>query len=270
MSVLKSIKKFFSKEKAVEHSYFEISQDTLHHIGGRPYQEDSWGILPLNDGCLAVVADGMGGLSAGDRVSKKIVDTMMLLGKQLKSDQKNGILGEMLERVNNDVNEMLGPEGIYKSGSTFLAALIRENCFHWISVGDSRIYFYREGCLTKLNQEHNLGQELFMKAARGEITFEQAQRDPERNRLTSFIGMGRLRYIDQSMEWIELEPGDCIILSTDGVFNTISDEDIAEVIRKYDDAQLITDELERRILEKKNPRQDNFTAIVMKISKSKN
>ena len=82
--------------------------------------------------------------------------------------------------------------------------------------------------------------------------------------------MGRLRYIDQSMERIGLEPGDCIILSTDGVFNTISDEDIAEVIRKYDDAQLITDELERRILEKKNPRQDNFTAIVMKISKVKN
>lgn len=256
---------FLKKKKCQQEPYFTVSHQTVHHIGARPYQEDSWGFLELKDGCLAVVADGMGGLSGGDKVSRKIVDTMLECGKNLRNGQMDGVLEKIVNEVNQEVNHMLGADGIYKSGSTLLAVLIRKNCFHWISVGDSRIYLYREGILTKLNQEHNLGQELFMKAARGEISYEAALNDPDKNKLTSFIGMGNLRYIDQSMESIELKQGDRIVLSTDGVFNTLSDGSIAGVLKENADANLIAADLERRVLEKNHPRQDNFTAVVLQV-----
>lgn len=254
---------FFNKEKSQSETELTISYKAVHHIGARPYQEDSRGFMELKDGCFTVVADGMGGLYSGDKVSRKIVDTMLACGRNLKNGQMDGILEKFVNKTNQEVNHMLGSEKIYKSGSTLLAVLIRKNCFHWISVGDSRIYLYRDGELTKLNQEHNLGQELFMKAARGEITYGAAKNNPDRNKLTSFIGMGDLRYIDQSMESIEVKQGDCIVLATDGVFQTLSDNILVDLIRKNPDVEQLTKEIERLVLEKKNPRQDNFTAVVL-------
>lgn len=259
---------FTKKEKHqqdVQDTYPAVSYASVHHIGNRPYQEDSWGVLKLKEGCLAVAADGMGGLSGGDKVSRKIVDTMLEYGANLNTGQIDGILAKFVKKTNQEVNRMLGPDGIYKSGSTLLAVLIQKNCFQWISVGDSRIYLYRDDELIKLNQEHNLAQELIIKAVRGEMSFEEAKNHPDRNKLTSFIGMGDLRYIDQSMESIELKQGDRIVLATDGVFNTLSDEMIVSAIRENADVNMIAKELESLVLEKKYPRQDNFTAIVLMI-----
>lgn len=235
----------------------------LHNIGARPYQEDSFGVTTLDDGILAVVADGMGGLSGGDKVSQKIVYTMLGYGDSLKPGQMDGVLPGMVKGVNETVNRMLGPSGLYKSGSTLLAVLVRGGGFHWITVGDSHIYFHHRGKLVQLNQEHNRGQELLHKATRGEISFENVRRDPKKSGLTSFIGMGQLKYVDRSISRIPLEPGDRIILSTDGVFNALSDQTIEAVLNHNPDVQTAASELERLVLSRAIPTQDNFTAIIL-------
>lgn len=235
----------------------------LHNIGARPYQEDSFGVTTLDDGILAVVADGMGGLSGGDKVSQKIVYTMLGYGDSLKPGQMDGVLLGMVKGVNETVNRMLGPSGLYKSGSTLLAVLVRGGGFHWITVGDSHIYFHHRGKLVQLNQEHNRGQELLHKAIRDEISFENVRRDPKKSGLTSFIGMGQLKYVDRSISRIPLEPGDRIILSTDGVFNALPDQAIEAVLNQIPDVQTAASELERLVLSRAIPTQDNFTAIIL-------
>ena len=240
-----------------------IAVGMVHGIGARPYQEDSLGMIELEDGALAVVADGMGGLSGGDKVSQKIVGTLLSYGQTLRPDQMDGVLERMVMGVNQEVNRMLGPDGIYKSGSTLLAVLVRRNRFHWVTVGDSRIYFYRQGKLVQLNQEHNLGQELLMRAARGEISYEEARNAPKKNRVTSFIGMGNLKYVDKSQQSIPLVPGDRILLLTDGVFNALPDQTILAVLNHHHSVEAAAAELERMIMRKGNPRQDNYTAIVL-------
>lgn len=235
----------------------------IHNIGERPYQEDSLGTGLLDDGILAVVADGMGGLSGGDRVSQKIVCTMLEYGKQLPPGRMDGALEAMLGGVNQEVNRMLGPEGLYKSGSTALAVLVRNDRFHWLTVGDSRIYFYHSGKLTQLNQEHNVGQDVLLKALRGELTFPEAKATPKKGRVTSFIGMGQLRYVEKSCRSIPLTPGDRIVLMTDGVFNMLPDETIRSVLESYPDVQGAAEKLEALIMQVGHPRQDNFTAILL-------
>jgi len=242
-----------------------IQVAALHNIGKRPYQEDSLGVGVLSDGVLAVVADGMGGLSGGDRVSQKIVHTMLEYAQKLQPVHMDGALEAMVNGVNQEVNQMLGPEGIYKSGSTLLSVLVRRNRFHWITVGDSRIYYYHNGKLTQLNQEHNVGQEMLMRAARGEITYEEARNTPKKGRVTSFIGMGKLKYVDRSHQSIELEAGDRILLMTDGVFNALSDQTILSVLNGCPDIQAAAKKLEALVLQFGNPRQDNFTAIILGI-----
>lgn len=241
----------------------EVQIGQLHNIGARPYQEDSSGVTRLDDGVLAVVADGMGGLSGGDKVSQKIVYTMLGYADKLRPGMIDGALERMVHGTNEAVNAMLGPEGLYKSGSTLLAVLVRNGRFHWITVGDSHIYYLHEGRLIQLNEEHNRGTELLHKAALGEITYEEARSDPKRNGLTSFIGMGQLRYIDKSVDAIPISSGDRIMLTTDGVFNALPDQTIEAVLNQIPDVQAAADELERLVIQRANPRQDNFTAVIL-------
>ena len=205
----------------------------------------------------------MGGLSNGDRVSQKIVQCMTGYARQLQPNQMDGVLTSLVDAANTQVNQMLGPSGIYKSGSTLLAVLVRGGRFHWITVGDSRIYLFRKGQMTKLNREHNLGNELLEKVARGEMSFEKAQQTPKKGSVTSFIGMGRLKYIDKSNQSIPIEAGDRILLMTDGVFNTLSEQVMASVLVQTADVQAAASEFERLIKQKAAPKQDNYSALIL-------
>lgn len=241
----------------------QIHIGQLHGIGAREYQEDSFGVSMLPDGVLAVVADGMGGLAGGDKISQKIVCTMLEMGDRLPKGQLDGALEHMVYSANDTVNDMLGMEGLYRSGSTALGVLVRQRQFHWISVGDSHIYLFRDGQLTQLNVEHNREQELMQMVQRGELSYEEVQNFPGRKGLTSFIGMGRLRYVDRSTERTLLQPGDRILLMTDGVFDTLSDTVLTSVLTEYPEVTEAAGEMERLIQEAANPRQDNFTAVIL-------
>lgn len=236
-----------------------------HNIGRRPVQQDSFGNTSVfqGQGVLAVVADGMGGLSGGEQVSQRIVMGMLTLASQLRSEQMEGVLLQMLRSVNQDINQMLGPDGLYKSGSTLLAVLARKDCFQWISVGDSRIYLYRDGSLLQLNQEHNLLQEWMPEILDGNMTYGEALQNPEGRKLTSFIGMGRIKYVDCSRSSIPIIPGDRILLMSDGVFNTLSEPQMCGILRQYPDVQQAANAFEQQILAAQIPTQDNFTVAIL-------
>ncbi len=235
----------------------------FHNIGRRSGQQDSLGVAGLSDGVLAVVADGMGGLASGDEVSQCVVASMLKEAVELAPGQMDGALGGMVQRVNEAVNALLGPERIYRSGSTMVAVLVRDGFFHWASVGDSRIYLYRGGRIFQLNQEHTYEVELNRMVMRGEITREEADNDPQKRGLTSFFGMGRLRYVDESAGPIRLEAGDRLLLMTDGVFNKLTDDTIAEIIKEDTEVEHIAIALEERVAALQDPLQDNFTALIL-------
>lgn len=240
-----------------------IAVGSLQNIGGRPYQEDSSGVANLSDGVLAVVADGMGGLSNGDKVSQKIIFTMMGFANTLRPGQMDGVLSQMVKGTVDVVNRMLGKDGLYKSGSTLMAVLVRGNQFHWIAVGDSHIYLLRDGQLIQLNQEHNRGQDLLRHAIAGDLTFDEVRADPKKSGLTSFIGMGEIKYVEKSLDSISIHSGDRIVLMTDGVFNALSDGEIAAILTQNPDVKTAARVMEQGVLSKAAPHQDNFTAVIL-------
>lgn len=236
----------------------------IHHIGKRETQQDSLGVTEMPDGIFAVVADGMGGLLDGDKVSQTVVMTML---QEISEQGRTGQEARLFEAVslaNDVVNQMLGMSAQYISGSTVVAAFAREGRFEWVSVGDSRVCLYRGGRLIQLNREHNYESELLWQAVNGETSFEEAQENPQRKSLTSFIGMGKLKYIDGSIKPIEATEGDLLLLMSDGVFNTLSEDEICEVLREYSEPQQAAQEIEERILAYDRPKQDNFTAVILK------
>ncbi|HWR23757.1 MAG TPA: PP2C family serine/threonine-protein phosphatase [Feifaniaceae bacterium] len=240
-----------------------------HHIGARDSQQDAFGISDIGNhalcrkkGVFAVVADGMGGLSNGALVSTTAAKSLLgSFNSRPFHDDPAAELLYMLGRANDEVNAVLGHAGPGKSGSTVVAALIKDRRLYWFSVGDSRIALVRGGAIFQLNREHTYGSDLDERAAMGELSFEAAKNDPQRGAVTSYLGMGRLEKIDRNLRPLQLLKGDRLLLMTDGVFNTLTDEEIlsAMAFAPHESAE----RLQKLVLHKNKPKQDNFTAIVL-------
>lgn len=211
-------------------------------------------------GLLAVVADGMGGLSDGDKVSQAAVGAMLDGFCAAPGDGQLALL-ELLQKANLAVNRLLGAENLSKSGSTLAAALIRGGRFHWLSVGDSRIVLLRGGALIQLNREHIYKNELLLSAVNGQESFASALSRPKAAGLTSYLGMGRLKHVDIPAAPVEVLPGDVFVLMSDGVYNALDERELISALSRP--AHSAADEIKRAVTAKGYRTQDNFTAVII-------
>lgn len=244
---------------------------SVHDVGKRNAQQDSFGTSDVKcigeiqeRGFLAVVADGMGGLSDGDVISRMTVVNML---EQFECCTDCEVLPSTLLKLVYDTNEKvigkIGEDNLGTSGSTLVAVALKGKELSWISVGDSHIYVYRDGHLRKVNKDHNYGSQLDEKVARGEISEEEALEAGQRNALTSYMGMGELAAVDQNEKPIALESGDRVLLMSDGVYGTISDVAICEFMKKpLNNAAILLDS-SIRMADKSN--QDNYTCVIIEI-----
>lgn len=238
----------------------------LHEQGARPGQQDCFGVsdesLMEGRGLLAVVADGMGGLSDGEKVSGAVVDAVLdhfaLYQGQCTIEQQLLMLAKQaVERVNG----LLGESGLRKSGSTMVMGLVRDGAFSFLSVGDSRVCLYRDGILMQLNREHVYRNKLALDAVNGELPLQEVYADARRDGLISFLGMGALECMDMPSAPVRLLPGDKLLLMSDGVYNALPEQELAQCMEAppEDAAQ----QLHRAIEEKAFSNQDNYTAVII-------
>lgn len=244
----------------------QIRIGKLHGQGARSYQQDSFGVsdpeLLEGSGLLAVVADGMGGLSDGDKISTAVVETVL---DGFTYSQGQGTPEQVLLILTQwsvrEVNRLLGPDRYRSSGSTMAMGMIRNGCFSWVSVGDSRICLYRGGQLIQLNREHDLKQKLALQAINGEISLQEVYTNKQRDGLVSFMGMGALDQVDLPSTPLTLLPGDQLVIMTDGVYNALEEPEICAALDKGAEAAAV--QLEQAIQNKAYPDQDNYTAVIL-------
>lgn len=239
-----------------------VTVDKLHQQGARSGQQDCFFVSPAEEaaGLLAVVADGMGGLTDGDKVSQAAVSAMAQGFYHVKGTPQQVLL-QLAARANAAVNQLLGEDGAYRSGSTLTAGLIRDGAFHYLSIGDSRIALCRAGVLYQLNREHIYRNELYVDCVNGSETLEGAAGHPKAAGLTSFLGMGELKYIDLPAEPIAVLPGDQFILMSDGVYNALSPQELKAALSKGPGQA--AQALDSAIRAKGYQNQDNYTAVIL-------
>ena len=211
--------------------YFAISD-----VGNvRKVNEDSYSVSSLADNALlAIVCDGMGGLSCGEVASSLAVETFRETVERLcRGRIKNGILtlsdrdadlilANAATRANRAVMDYhrAHPE-IASMGSTLVAALIvdlgGEASVSWVSLGDSRIYTVDHRDILQVSRDHSYVQYL---VDTGEITYEEAKRHPKSNVITRAIGIGD-----------DIEPDvDTFPLSGDGFSGSLDEDDCMKKI----------------------------------------
>ncbi|MGQ0583330.1 MAG: PP2C family protein-serine/threonine phosphatase [Reyranella sp.] len=218
------------------------------HQGKRPYQEDSWKLVPLADGSLlAIVADGMGGHAGGAVASKLAVDAFV------HAIEQGGGLADGL----NDANEAVrvGAEGkpdLNGMGATVVAAVVRGDEVRWISVGDSPFYLVTNGTLEQLNADHSMAPQIDALVARGMLTAEEAEHHPGRHTLREAVMGDPLTLIDKGSR--RLGPADRLLLCSDGV-QTLANEQIASLAARPASGMI------EAVLAAAKEHQDNVTVI---------
>ena len=255
-----------ASDPAVHQAPVNLVVEKLHDQGARDSQQDSFYVSAesAEDNLLVIVADGMGGLLDGDKVSQTAVMAAAQAFQIVDDSDPKRLLVQLLERANQAVNQVLGYQGLYQSGCTFAVGLARAGAFTYASVGDSRICLVREGELVQLNREHVYQDELYVEFMNGTRPLADADTHPKRAGLTSFMGMGELKYVDLPAEPVSMRAGDRFLLMSDGVYNALpAPELLALVEGTQGEGATAADRLHAAIQTKGYSNQDNFTAVIL-------
>ncbi|MEM1371500.1 MAG: protein phosphatase 2C domain-containing protein [Pseudomonadota bacterium] len=224
---------------------------------------------------LAVLADGMGGHAGGSVASRIVCDAFVdafssdkSLSDGLLEDTAPDRLTAALDRANSEVADRVGQEpALAGMGSTAIAVWLTGQHLHWVSVGDSSLYLYRQGDIAVLNQDHSLAPELDKMAAAGIITLEQAQSDPRRHMLRSAVTGDDIELIDTSKAALTLEPGDFALIASDGL-HTLDKATITSLIEQQGQtggARGVAQALIEAVDGAGATHQDNTTVVVLRV-----
>ena len=244
-----------------------ISCGMAQTVGKREQQQDSlycsnWkdGKILMTRGLMAAVADGIGGLQDGDLASKNAMQAMRTAF--LEGAVSEAPSDRLLACAAAAHKSVLKLNETTKCGATLVCILIVGRTMHFLSIGDSRIYLYRAGALLQLNREHVLRRE---NEETNQLygTGEQLSRK-RAGALTSYLGKKDLTKIDRSLQPMQLLPGDRILLMSDGVFNTLSEQEIIAHLRNKTPESAAMDMIQN-VDDYDYPTQDNATVVVVGI-----
>ena len=196
----------------------------------RRENQDAYGVR-FNEGSghtICVVCDGMGGPGGGKLASSLAVNTFIdtclsNLRRDMTWEQVKETAASAVAAANTVVYERSCSEpALYGMGTTLVSAIIRDGWAVFNNVGDSRAYRVHNGCIIRITKDHSFVEQLIDK---GDITAEEARRHPRRNLITRALGPEAVEFSD-SFE-AALEPGDWLLLCTDGLVGTVTDEEMA-------------------------------------------
>lgn len=208
----------------------------LTDSGGRNTNEDKLLIKSVEQLHLLAVADGVGGRPAGEVASDvALTEIEKSLEANLEEGDIGNVMKEAIAKANREIYSLSKENPEYSGmGTTLVMALIQQGKVVIANVGDSRAYHLSGGQIRQISRDHSVVQVLI---ERGMITEEEARHHPQRSSLTRALGVEPEVKVD--IYDTELLPGALLLLCSDGLSNSLKDDEIREVINsasKLDEA----------------------------------
>lgn len=198
----------------------------------REENEDSFGTLELDDAWFLTVCDGMGGYAGGKLASQTAVDALL---EYVKEHHDSDRIAEVLEAAVHEANRAVrakakADERVGEMGTTCVAVMATEESFWVAHVGDSRAYRLRDGVYTLLTEDHTVVQQL---VNQGRIDPIEAANHPSAGILVRCLG--QLDHVGVALSGPHpLEPGDRLLICSDGLSGMLYEDDIARVLAGLD------------------------------------
>jgi PPM family protein phosphatase len=223
---------------------------------------------------LLLVADGVGGRKGGQEASSRTVDTIMryvagssLFFANLSEDTQRALLHDLVlsvqwshAAVRNEAARRTSLESMATTLTMVFALWPRA---YVVQVGDSRCYHWRRASLTQVTRDQTLAQDM---VDQGLLPASAAERSPLSNVLSQAVGSSRESEISPTISSYDLEPGDALLLCTDGLTKHVAEPRIAEVVERADSAKSACDRLVEDALAAGG--SDNVTVVVARFTDS--
>ncbi|MEA5051102.1 MAG: protein phosphatase 2C domain-containing protein [Oscillospiraceae bacterium] len=226
---------------------YEDNQD--YYVAGRLSDDTYW----------VVLCDGMGGMKSGARASRMAGDYLQSQVEKRLVDliEPDGVKAWMLECVQK-ASDLVFKEGGGRDavmGTTAVFAVVRNNNVQLVHAGDSRAYHITKKGIRQITRDHSMVQELLDS---GRITPEQALRHPNRNIITSALGIDRRIRMDYNE--CRLAKGELLLICSDGLSNMLTDDELLALARKEDFYRTAPDMVRQAV---DAGGFDNITAVVL-------
>ena len=229
--------------------------ESITHRGlYRSKNEDRYLVDVLDDDCaLLVIADGMGGHAAGEVAAELAIETFKGF-RPGGPDICAALVYQIDEAQKRVIERSLAVPSSSGMGSTLTVLFLSGKSAFWGHVGDTRIYHLHEGSLIRITEDHTIAGMLLQ---RGDITREQARIHPYGTVLTKCIGCERH---EPDSGVFDLAHGDFVLVSSDGLHDLMTDEEIAVVLSANIPAAEKLDRMLSKCLEAGG--RDNITAVM--------
>lgn len=218
-----------------QESFFHIEHYLVTDQGTREYQQDAGAVEAEGNVAAAVLCDGMGGLSGGERASNLAIDCFFRdLKEQWQPSDIPAFLQQEARCLDQEVHSLTDGNGTrLNAGTTIVCVLVIDSHLYWLSVGDSRIYLLRNGQLKCLTAAHNYKTMLQQRLEAGQIDMNYYNEEIRQGEaLTSYLGMGGLAMTDVNTTPFLLQEEDILVLCSDGLYKTLSDEQIQALVEE--------------------------------------
>lgn len=228
----------------------------------RKENQDTYRIA--RNGGVCVVCDGMGGAAGGRIASTLAAETYVAeLDKVLKPDMTPEQLREAssyaVAMANQAVeNRAMEDAELSNMGTTLVSAIAYEGGTVITNIGDSRAYYITEAGITRITKDHSLVESM---VDHGDITADEARHHPNRNLITRALGRDTNAACDGYIR--PMEKGDYILLCSDGLVNTVTDQEMLfEIIHGQGEDTCLSRLME---IAKSQGAPDNVTAVLMRM-----
>ena len=231
--------------------------ETFTGAGGRPYNEDSIGVWKMQDGLLAIVADGLGRHGGGDIASKTAVDTLSSHCLHNPCMTQEAMLAGFV-KANQAVIACQTPACEMKSTAALLLCL--EDSAAIAHIGDTRGYHFSNGRTVFQTKDHSVSQ---LAVLQGEITPTQIRFHEDRSRLLKALGNDTERLGAEFNLMNRLSPGDAILLCSDGFWEYVTEAEMETDLQKSATPGGWLAYMLQRVGRRVNGKHDNLSAIAV-------
>ncbi len=221
-------------------------------------------ILHSEKQALCVICDGMGGAKSGNIASDM---ALTIFAAEIKKRRKPGMNAAYMRSIMREAvktaNSMTyaksnEDEAFHGMGSTLVAVFADESDACVMNVGDSRAYLISHRGIKQITNDHSVAEEM---VKRGELTPMAARIHPAKNYITRAIGTEP--QIEPEFYDLRLEPGDIILLCSDGLSNMLEDDEILFEVTSGGDLATCPERLIEIANERGGP--DNITVVLLEI-----
>jgi len=211
-------------------------------------------------GRLAIVADGMGGHEGGQEASRIAVEAIReTYAADGNSDPQSSLAAGFREAHHRIFQHAANNAQLHGMGTTATAVAIVGDRLSYAHIGDSRLYHVRGQEISRLTHDHSYVNRL---VEDGVLTAEEAEVHPQRNILTAALGVGPEVAPDAPAYPMPVQPGDILVLCTDGLWGLLSDDEIRDAVLKNNPQEACHALVE---LAKRRGGPDNITVQILRL-----